>query len=140
LDDQIQAAVRLDIRQLELDRTNFGIARQLLIAAARQVEAARDSLIVNPNNTGTTGTQDVLIALNALLTAKSTLISSWISYQTDRTQLLLDMDDLRLNSRGLPENESGDSSSPSRLAAHLGAPVAPDQLAAPQSAAERSNP
>lgn len=67
LDDQIQAAVRLDIRQLETERANFSIARQSLIAAARQVEAARDRLLVLPNAADTTGTQDVLTALSALL-------------------------------------------------------------------------
>src|SRR5439155_12926017 len=66
LDDQIQQAVRLDIRQLELERANFGINRQVLIAAARQVEGARDRLLVVPDAVGTTGTQDVLSALSAL--------------------------------------------------------------------------
>jgi outer membrane protein TolC len=124
LDDQIQAAVRQDIRQLETDQANFRITRQSLIAAARQVEAARDRLLVIPNAADTTGTQDVLNALSTLLQAKSTLLTSWISFQTDRTQLLLDMDALRLDPRGLPEHEPDDPPSPPRL----GAPtVAPDE-------------
>jgi hypothetical protein len=116
LDDQIQAAIRLDIRQLELDRESFGIARQSLISAARQVEATRDRLLVIPNAADTTGTQNVLDALNALLQAKSTLISSWISYETDLAQLLLDMDALQLDARGLPDYESDNAVSPGRSA------------------------
>ncbi len=67
LDDQIQAAVRNDIRALETQRANFSIARQKLIAAARQVEGARDRLLVLANAADTTGTQNVLNALDALL-------------------------------------------------------------------------
>jgi outer membrane protein TolC len=127
LDDQIQAAVRLDTRQLEADRANFSIARQFLVSAARAVEAARDGLLVNLNAKGTTGTQDVINALSALLQAKSTLIQSWISYQTDRAQLLLDMDAFRLNSRGLPDNEPNELSPTARL----GAPVVAPEWVAP---------
>ena len=122
LDDQIQAAVRQDIRQLELERANFGIARQSLIAAARQVEGARDRLLVLPNAADTTGTQDVLNALSTLLQAKSTLISAWINYQTDRAQLLLDMDALKLTSKGLPDHELGDTSAPACLGVPVGDP------------------
>jgi outer membrane protein TolC len=129
LDDQIQAGIRLDIRQLELDRASFGIARQSLIAAARQVEAARDRLLVIPNAADTTGTQDVLNALSTLDQAKRTLISSWISYETDLAQLLLDMDALQLDARGLPDHESDNAVSP-------GSSTAPDanaeQLPAPR--------
>jgi outer membrane protein TolC len=109
LDDQIHAAVRLDIRQLETERANFAIARLLLIAAARQLEGARDRLLVSPNATDTTGTQNVLLALDGVLQAKSALISSWINYESGLAQLLLDMDALRLDSRGLPEHESRDT-------------------------------
>jgi len=119
LDDQIQSAVRLDIRQLETQRANFSIARQSLIAAARQVEGAREGLILNASNTATL---DILNALTALLSAKSTLISSWISYESTRSQLLLDMDALRLNPGGLPDHESGDTPSPTRLGAPVVAP------------------
>lgn len=115
LDDQVQAAIRRDIRQLERDRASFSIARQSLIAAARQVEGARDRLLVIPNAADTTGTQDVLNALSALLQAKSALISSWISYRTDREQLLLDMDALHLNARGLPEDGPADQVARARL-------------------------
>jgi outer membrane protein TolC len=129
LDDQILQSVRQDIRNLELERTNFAISRQLLTAAARQVEGARDRLLVIPNAADTTGTQDVLNALNAVLQAKSTLISAWLNYETARVQLLLDMEALQLDPRGLPENEPN---SPDR-SAHLGDPIpVPEQLPDPR--------
>jgi hypothetical protein len=129
LDDQIQAAIRLDVRQMELERASFGIARQNLISAARQVEGARDSLLLNPNAADTNGTQNVLTALSALLQAKITLISSWINYETDRAQLLLDMDALQLDPRGLADHEPDNAVPPGRSDAH---DPQPEQLPAPR--------
>ncbi len=103
LEDQIQQAVRRDVRQLETDRLNFEIARQSLINAARQVEEARDRLLVEkPSDIST---QNVLIALNSLLTAKNALINSWVSYETGRIRLLFDVEALQLDERGIYADE-----------------------------------
>ncbi len=101
LADRIEQALRRDLRQLETDRLNFYIARESLIIAARQVEQTRDQLLVDVNARGTTATQDVLQALNQLLQAKNTLISTWVSYESGRMQLLLDLEALELDDRGL---------------------------------------
>lgn len=108
LDDQIQQAIRRDLRQLENERLNFEIARQSLIAAARQVENARDQLLLGEGS-GSASTQDVLNALNALLSAKNTLIGSWVSYETGRIQLLLDLEALQLDERGVYTDEQHDT-------------------------------
>jgi len=105
LDDGIQASIRLDLRSLETERLNFEIARQSLISAARQVEAARQQLLVEEKATDPTRTQDVLIALSALLQANQALISSWVNYESGRVQLLLDLEALQLNERGLFQDE-----------------------------------
>jgi outer membrane protein TolC len=105
LDDQITASIRQDLRQLETERASFAIGRQNLISAARQVEAARDNLLLADKGAGTTLSQDVLTALNSLLQAKSTLISSWINYETTRVQLLLDMEALQVDDRGIAIDE-----------------------------------
>jgi hypothetical protein len=112
LDDQVQVAIRQDIRQLQVERANFGIAQLSLSSAARGVESARDSLKLKPEDTA--ATLNVLTALNNLLTAKSTLINSWINYETVRTRLLLDMDALQLDYRGLPTHEPDDTNADSR--------------------------
>jgi len=39
--------------------------------------------------------------LNAVLTANNTLIGSWVSYEQTRIQLLLDMEVLQVDERGL---------------------------------------
>jgi outer membrane protein TolC len=94
--DNIEVEVRRDLRSLETDRLSFEIARQSLTAAARGVEEVQERLLTEPA-AGTTATLDTLNALNNLLTAKSTLITSWVSYESDRLQLLLDMDALQLD-------------------------------------------
>ena len=113
LDDQIQAGIRQDVRTLETQRASFAIARQSLISAARQVEASRDRLLLADKAADTTITQDVLTALSALLQAKETLIGSWISYETTRIQLLLDMEALQVDERGIAtdgrDHSSGES-------------------------------
>jgi outer membrane protein TolC len=105
LDDQIQAQIRQDLRTLETERASFFITRQTLISAARLVESSRDSLLFADKGQGTTVSLDVLNALTSLLNAKQTLISSWISYETTRTQLLLDMEALQVDERGIATDE-----------------------------------
>jgi outer membrane protein TolC len=104
-EDQVEAQIRQDLRTLEQERTNFGIARLALITAARQVEAARDRLLLVERAGDTTTTIDILNALSALLQAKSRLILSWTNYQSGLIQLLFDMEALQLTPRGLPADE-----------------------------------
>ena len=98
--DAISLSVRRGPRQLETGRLNFSTARQSLIAAARQVDAARERLLLAGGNEST-GTLDILNALNSLLQAKNTLIGSWVSYETLRLQLLFELELLELDDRGL---------------------------------------
>ena len=105
LEDQISASIRQDIRTLEQQRVNFGIARLALVSAARQVEGTRDRLLLVANAADTTSTLDILNALTSLLQAKIGLINSWINYESGRIQLLLDMEALQLSPRGVPINE-----------------------------------
>jgi FtsZ-interacting cell division protein YlmF len=98
--DGVILGIRRGLRQLETDRINFNIARNSLIAAARQVDAARERLLLSGAN-DTTGTLDILNALNSLLSAKNALISTWVSCEVTRLQLLLDMELLELDARGL---------------------------------------
>jgi hypothetical protein len=100
LQDQIERAIRLDLRNLRTARLNFEIARQSLIIAARQLEAAREELFLLGAAADPTSTQNILNALNDVLRARNTLIDSWVSYETARYQLYLDMELLQVNERG----------------------------------------
>jgi outer membrane protein TolC len=109
LNDNIEQTIRQDLRQLETQRLSFEISRQSLLGAARAVDAARDR-VLSVESQGTTATLDVLNSLNNLLQAEQGLITNWVGYETTRFQLLLDMDELQVDPRGLyidePANES----------------------------------
>lgn len=113
LRDNVVQAVRRDLRALEAEQLNFEISRQSLIAAARQVEIARVQLLAPDQAGDSSTTQDALNALNSLLAAKNSLIAAWVSYETARMQLLLDIESLDLDQYGQIGNENfvGDSSS-----------------------------
>jgi outer membrane protein TolC len=108
LEDNIERQIRADLRQLETARQSFEINRQSLITAARAVEAAQDRLLIAETATDSTQTINVLNALNSLLTAKQQLISSWVSYETEKIQLKLDLEELQLDERGLYSDDPRD--------------------------------
>jgi outer membrane protein TolC len=100
LGDQIQRTIRQDLRSLNTTRLNFEIARQNLITTARQVESVREELLLE-RQPRPTATLDLLNALDGVLTAKNTLIANWVAYEVGRYQLLLDLDALQVDERGL---------------------------------------
>lgn len=104
--DSVVQSLRRNLRQLEADRLNFEIARQSLIAAARQLEATRLRLLMGGDLNPATGTLDTLSALSSLLAAKNTLIANWVNYETGRTQLLLDMELIQLDERGIYHDDT----------------------------------
>jgi outer membrane protein TolC len=128
LEDQIRIQIRSDLRQLKLDRFNFEIQRQILISAARQLEAERDRLLVLENAADTNSTQNILTALSSLVTAQNGLIGSWVSFETDRYRLLLDMERLQLDPQGRYINEQDTTSNES---GQLAPSDQPDRLPAP---------
>ena len=95
IEDKVVREVRRDIRDLATNRTNFEIARQSLITAARQVEEAGDQLLLPGPASDSSHTQDSLNALNSLLQTKNSLINIWVDYETTRVQLLLDLEALQ---------------------------------------------
>lgn len=104
--DSVVQSLRRNLRQLETDRLNFEIARQSLIAAARQLEATRIRLLIGGDLNPATGTLDTLSALASLLQAKNTLIAYWVNYENGRVQLLLDMEALQLDERGIYRDDT----------------------------------
>jgi hypothetical protein len=61
---------------------------------------------LSPEQTGDSSTtQDALDALNSLLDAKNALVAIWVAYETDRLKLLLDIEALHLDERGLRQSD-----------------------------------
>jgi outer membrane protein TolC len=105
LSDQVEQAVRRDLRLLELERVNFEIARLTLISAARQLEGARQQIRRGRDVGGSSSTLDILNAQNSLLNARNALATGYINYEQLRIQLLLDLEALRLDPHGYPIDE-----------------------------------
>jgi outer membrane protein TolC len=103
--DRVEQAIRRDLRQLELQRVNFEVARLTVISAARQLEAARQQILRGRDVGSSSSTRDILDALNALLNARNALAAGYISYEQLRVQLLLDLEALELDAHGYPIDE-----------------------------------
>ncbi|MEL7500078.1 MAG: TolC family protein [Planctomycetota bacterium] len=103
-EDALVNGIRQNLRQLQTNRYNFLISRQQLITATRQLDQSQFNL-----RTATSGdsslTQDVLRALTTLRDAKTSLISSWINYETSRISLFVDLELLQLDEQGVWVNE-----------------------------------
>lgn len=124
LDDSIQESIRVDLRNVQTDRVSFEISRRSLGSAARGVEGAEQQLLLgvgDPNGLTTA----VLTAYTNLLNARNSLIASWVSYETDRNQLLLDMEALQLDEREVSDNDANNQSEESSsISRQSGAPGA----------------
>jgi hypothetical protein len=107
LSDRIEAQIRSDLRSLRLQRFSFEIARQSLVAAARQLENEQ-LLLTAPNQPPGGGAGDATLrklrALDQLLAAREQLAGSFIRYEQQRVRLLLDLEELQLDERGVPVN------------------------------------
>jgi outer membrane protein TolC len=106
--DRIEQEVRLTLRSLRQARLSFEIARQQLIAAARQVANERILLNAPPRlqqqGGGGDPTLRTLQALAQLNAARNNLAGTFIRYEQLRVQLLLNLESLTLDDRGLPSN------------------------------------
>jgi hypothetical protein len=99
LSDQIELQVRQDLRQLNRLRLGFEISRQQLLSAARQFENARLTLLRPQEKRGTNDatTLNLLQALQSLLKARNDVAASYINFEQQRVQLLLDLELLYLD-------------------------------------------
>ncbi len=102
--DIIANEVRSAMRQLELRRLNFQIARQQLVAATRQVDQAQIN-IRTAAQASTNLTRDLLQSLQGLLSAKNNLIFNWIDYKIAKIRLFTVLELLYLDDNGTWINE-----------------------------------
>jgi outer membrane protein TolC len=125
LEDSIIEAIRDDMRQLRLNRISFDISRQSVVSAALTYESARENLL-SPT-ADPTSTLNALLALSSLLSAQNSLIGTWAAYETTRYKLLLDMEALQLDDRGLYTNgHDNDAGQPATIGLdNPGQPILP---------------
>ncbi len=103
--DTIANEVRSALRQIELRRLSFQIARQQLVAATRQVDQAQIN-IRTATIASTNLTRDLLQSLQGLLSAKNNLIFNWIDYKISKIRLFTVLELLYLDENGNWINES----------------------------------
>lgn len=104
LSDRIELQIRNDLRQLTRLRVSFEIARQQVISSARQFENTRLQLLSPQAARGDAVTVQLQNALNDLLRSRNTLAAAYINFEQQRIQLLLDLEVLQLDQRGVPTN------------------------------------
>jgi outer membrane protein TolC len=114
LADQIESQVRNDLRQLNRLRLGFDIARQQLLSAAGQFEFARLQLVRGGDKRGANDatTLNLLKALSDLLDARNRLSVSYINFEQQRIQLLLDLEVMQLDARGFPLHATDRTNTP----------------------------
>ena len=106
LEDAVKNTLRSEVRSLKINRLNFQIIRQQLIAATRRVDEAQINLRApTGDNISTSRTRDLLEALQALLDTRNGLIQSWIDYETSRITLFVEIEMLYLDDNGVWVNE-----------------------------------
>jgi hypothetical protein len=144
-EDRVLQALRLDIRQVNLNQINFELNRAAVDVAINKVELARLKLSQppRPGETSTFGdsfARDLVTALTDLLAAQNDFLSVWVNYEVQRINLDIDMGTMQLDDRGLwidpgplnPEsfNRSGDGSGEGKSNLHQ-EPGHPELLPAP---------
>jgi hypothetical protein len=103
--DVIVQQIRLDMRNLVLFARTFEVNREQILSAATQLESAEEEVRV-PLDVNTSATLSLLQALNSVLTARNSLISTWVSYETSRLSLYRDFDLMDIDSNGVWTNEN----------------------------------
>jgi hypothetical protein len=142
LRDQIQFNIRLDLRNLRADRVSFEIARRQLMSAARQLQGTREDLLIQGANANPAATLGVITALQNLLNAQNSLINTWVSYETARYQLLLDMELMQVDERGMYRDVNANATDRAAPAAAPGStePVLPAPRVLPPAAPDMAPP
>ncbi len=103
--DTVVQDIRLDTRQLALAKRVFEINREQVIVASRQLEEAEYALQMGTDSTQPV-TLNLLNALNGILSARNSLITSWVNYETARLSLYRDFDLMDIDGNGIWTNEN----------------------------------
>lgn len=101
LEDQIRADLRASLRDIGATIESYEIQRRAVTLAERRVESQTELY-----NAGRAQARDVLDAQNALLDARLRLSSQLVTYLTTRLQLMLDLEALDIEPKGLRYDRS----------------------------------
>jgi 5S rRNA maturation endonuclease (ribonuclease M5) len=104
--DQVSRSLRGTLRTIDVNRLNFELRRAAVHVAIAQVELARLRLQEPPQpgvqqEFSSSTARDLVQALNDLLTVQNDFLSVWISYETLRRSLDLDLGTMQLDPHGL---------------------------------------
>jgi hypothetical protein len=97
LEDQVKQQIRQSWRQLQTQEKRVEIDRQTVRNAARQYENAA----LQAQGSQQTNALNLLQALNAVVNAQNSLVSDWVTYETNRLNIFRDMGIMEVDPRGV---------------------------------------
>lgn len=140
-EDQLKLFLRQDIRNMQIAYFNYAIAKQVLALQARLKDQAFEQLVAPPaatsgNNLAATAnaatqTQNLLQAQGNLIGAQSSILSTWLTFQTNRLTLYRDIgtlpyDEWEAFSELFPAEYRGPALGPGTSDTRPAAPAAPE--------------
>lgn len=117
LEDRIKLSVRNEWRQLDVLRRNFETSRAAVRVAAAQFDSSVEEA-ANPDpqlRAGSSAGLNLLQALSSIVQAQTSLIGSWVDYETARLNIYQDMGMMDIDARGLwtdPFYQEGPAAAP----------------------------
>jgi len=103
--DTVVQQIRANMRQLVLARRTFEVNREQIITTSRLLEEAEFNVRYPPDAV-TPVTLNLLSALTNVLSARNTLIQTWVSYETARMTLHQNFDLMDIDANGVWTNEN----------------------------------
>lgn len=101
LEDQVKQQIRSSWRQLMVSEQQLEIDRQTVRNAALQY----DNAALLATGAGQENSFNLLNALDSVLQAQNSLVSDWITYETNRLNIFRDMGIMEIDSTGIWEDE-----------------------------------
>ncbi|MBX3419479.1 MAG: TolC family protein [Pirellulaceae bacterium] len=103
-EDAVANSVRRNLRELQIRRLNFQIARQQYVAATRQVDEARLKLRTTSEGDSNL-TRDLLTSLDQLLNVQNNIVANWVDFRLAKIRLFTELELLFLDDQGKWINE-----------------------------------
>jgi len=105
-EDRVAQSLRITLRAIQLDQVNFELQRAAVQLAIAQVEISRLRITRPPkpgevSQLGATTARDLANALSELLSSQNALLAVFVDYETQRTNLDLDLGTMQLDHRGI---------------------------------------